>query len=87
VTDTGRLWGLAEEASDLKGRSPLPKIFIDGLQDCLEAGMSCKRISAFLVLAAGVEEMDGIFEDEEMLARAKEILRVVQGLNEEDEEE
>ena len=49
--------------------------------------MSCKRVSAFLVLAAGVEEMDGLFEDSEMLLRAVEIMDVIRGLEHEGEEQ
>jgi len=82
VEATGRLWDLIDRPEDPKhdNRSPLPVEFIDGLRACLEAGMSCRRVSAFLLLAAGTEEADDLFDGDELMLRAEEIMRVVQGL-------
>ena len=81
MTNTSQLWkvikpsGKREEAN----RPTLPEMLIDALRNALEVGMSCEQITACLHLMAGLDTMEAGMHPDELVARCREISRVMQG--------
>lgn len=80
-TDNSKLWKVIEEGLDKRegweASAVLPKNLLLAIRAALESGLSCEEISAYVLLASGLEEMKGKLENTSLLERVNRISTVM----------
>lgn len=68
-----------EKAQAQEDESCFPGAFLAGLRAALDSGLSAEQLTALLVLFAGIYEVSGSMDGEELLEKAKTLVSVMDG--------